>query len=299
LVLDAALAEVVSGLAARGLRAVLLKGPAIARWLYDDPLARRYGDIDLLVDPARLTEVEAAVAALGFARVQGAAPHHAVWDRPGPVPVRLELHHTLYWARCTDAVVWSTLSCDTAELVIAGERVDVPSLPARLLVIALHAAQHGRDFTHALSDLDLALERVEPSAWRGAAELAERFGALEPFGGGLRLRPRGAQLADALGIPDTGSRELVLRLRTPPATAMGFERLVTAAGARRRVRLLASELVPSPGFMRLWQPMGRRGRLGLAVAYLWRPLWLLWKAPDGLRAWWAAQRRTTGSGPDC
>ncbi len=35
----------------RGIRPLLIKGPAVAAWLYDDPAERWYGDVDLLVDP--------------------------------------------------------------------------------------------------------------------------------------------------------------------------------------------------------------------------------------------------------
>jgi hypothetical protein len=291
LVLDAALAEVVAALRARGLGSVVLKGPAIARWLYDVPLDRRYGDIDVLVDPATFAEAEAVMAAQGFVKAETPSlPHHAIWDRPGAIPVRVELHRALYWTRCPDALVWSLLTADTDELILANTPVPTLGTSGRLLTVALHAAQHGRRFSQGLADLDLACARVDASEWQRAAKLAGQLGALEPFGAGLRLHPRGARIADALGLPVAGSRELALLLATPPPTAMGFERLATADGARARIRVMVDEVAPRPSFMWVWHPLARRGRLGLALAYLWRPLWLLWNAPRGLRAWGRARR---------
>jgi hypothetical protein len=297
LVMDAALAEVVSALRGRGLGSVLLKGPAIAHWLYDNRLDRRYRDIDLLVDPDRFAEAGAVMAEQGFVEADTPSmPHHSVWDRPGTVPVRVELHRALYWTRCPDALVWSLLADDPDELVVADTRVPTLATPGRLLMVALHAAQHGRGFSQSLTDLELACRRAEASEWEHAAQLAGRLGALEPFGAGLRLHPLGARIADALRVPMTRSRELALLSATPPPTAMGFERLAMARGTRDRIRLVVEEVAPPPSFMWVWHPLARRGRLGLGLAYLWRPSWLLWKAPAGLRAWRRA--RTSARGPD-
>src|SRR5207248_10574335 len=69
--LDVALAEVACALSRAGLRSLVLKGPAIASWLYDDPADRAYGDIDLLVDPARFAQAESVLGRLGFEPVVG------------------------------------------------------------------------------------------------------------------------------------------------------------------------------------------------------------------------------------
>jgi hypothetical protein len=37
--------------------------------------------------------------------------------------------------------------------------------------------------------------------------------------------------------------------------------------------------------MRRWRPLARRGGAGLALAYLWRPLWLAAMLPAGVRGW--------------
>jgi hypothetical protein len=49
--------------------------------------------------------------------------------------------------------------------------------------------------------------------------------------------------------------------------------------------------VPDAEFMRSWSPLASRGTVGLAVAYMWRPLWLARHAPRGFIAWARARSR--------
>ncbi|HEY3727617.1 MAG TPA: nucleotidyltransferase family protein [Solirubrobacteraceae bacterium] len=284
--LDNALSEVVAELAASGQRAILLKGPSFADWLYDDRWQRTYQDIDLAVDPATFDQSEQVLARMGFTLRPGSR-HHTVWQRG---PVTIELHRSLYWTRCGDQLAWEILSAETSELLICGRPVETLGPPGRLVVVCLHAAQHGRDFPHPLADLTRSIARVNRHDWKRAAELARRLGAIEPFGAGLRMCPEGEVLAQALSIPQARSREIALLAHAPPPTAVGFEQLATAERARDRLRLIVDELLPSAAFMRSWQPLARRGWLGLAAAYGWRPFWLLAKAPRGLRVWLAAHR---------
>src|SRR5687768_16970288 len=72
LLIDHWTAEVVSRLHAIGVQPLLLKGPATARWLYaDDPAARDYADIDLLVAPDSYGATEAVLEGLGYTRPEG------------------------------------------------------------------------------------------------------------------------------------------------------------------------------------------------------------------------------------
>ena len=60
MVIDAVTAEVVGAFAAVGIPSILLKGPALVRWLYPAGEGRPYLDSDLLVPHAdpRITDVE-------------------------------------------------------------------------------------------------------------------------------------------------------------------------------------------------------------------------------------------------
>lgn len=290
LALEAATAQVIDALDARGVRAILLKGPALARWLYGEPDERPYSDVDLLVAPEQFTMAEAVLADLGFSyQLGGARAHEQVthahhWVREHPLRAAVDLHRSLFWIRNTDRVAWETLSRKTDFINVAGVKVEVLARPAQALVVALHAAQHGRDVRKPLRDLERALTVADDVLWRQAASLAEDLGVRKAFAAGLRLHPGGADLASALGVDARTSSELRLFAASPPPTAVGFHRLAAAGSIGAKLRVAVEKAFPTPPSLRAWQPVARRGAAGLAVAYAWRPLWLLWKAPRGLLA---------------
>ena len=302
LALDSALAELIPALAARGVRPLLIKGPAFASWLYGDPRERPYGDIDLLVAPDQYEAARRALADLGFQhsanglRSGEAVDHHEEWIRPGSLPVVIELHRTLRMLTVPPLRVWDRLSAGARAIEVAGASVDVPSEAACALIVGLHAAQHGSAETRPMRDLRNAVEQLDIRTWQAAASLAREFGAETTFAAGLRLEGVGRAVCDALALPDTApSRHIRLRTVTASQTALSIERLVAAEGAGARLRLLARELAPSPAFMRGYSFLARQGRWGLLLAYLWRPLRLAGKLPSGLRAWSQAGSQTDHS----
>jgi hypothetical protein len=169
--------------------------------------------------------------------------------------------------------------------------VDVPGPAACALIAALHAAQHGAGAARPIEDLERAVQRVDQETWRQAASLAQELGAGSAFSVGLRLTSRGCELAERLGLSfEAPSRALRLISSTPPRTAMGIEQLVTAKGARARMTLLGRKLAPSRESMRYHYPGARRGRSGLATAYVSRFFSLALSLPRGWRAWHGAAR---------
>jgi hypothetical protein len=131
----------------RGL-AALLKGPAVAGWLYGPGEARQHRDIDLLVGEHQLGAAERVLGGLGFVRLGEPDPvllverRHRVWGRAGDGVV-VELHWCLMGVGAPPAVVWSVLSEETDRIVVGGAEVRVLSVPARTMHLALHAVQHG------------------------------------------------------------------------------------------------------------------------------------------------------------
>jgi hypothetical protein len=293
LALDRTLAELVVAFAARDVRPLLLKGPAFARWLYDDPHERRYGDLDLLVAPEQLAVAGRVLAERGFAaRPAGSHPsehsHHVVWDRHGPVPACVELHHTLGSVPAEPSLVWQRLAAGAEEIEVAGARIAVPGLTAAAFIVAVHAARHGTADAKHVRDLRQALARVDTQAWRDAAALAQELGARDAFGAGLRLDPSGSEVAAHLGLEQhMCSRLLVLQAGSAPDSVLGIERLSAARGGSARLRLLAWTLMPSRGMMLEWYPLAHRGRAGLIAAYVCRPFRLAAKLPLG---WWRWRR---------
>jgi hypothetical protein len=162
------------------LRAILLKGAAIATWLYDDGSLCPCGDADLLVAPADFATAEGVLSALGFAlRSPGLSPLEEtpcerVWMRGGAL---LDLHRSLWGVGAEPSVAWALLSEGTGVLSVGGGTIEVLGPPARPLHVALHAAQHGRREAKPRQDLARAASRVPLDTWRQAAELAGRLHA--------------------------------------------------------------------------------------------------------------------------
>lgn len=274
--------DLVRLLAEASVPTLVLKGPAIAARLYDDGTPRPHDDIDLLLPSEAAGPAEAALHGLGF-RLAGGSPARAWIRRDDGVAV--DLHTTLVGVGSSEEAVWRELSAGARRLRVGGTEVDVPDDTGLAFHVALHAAQHGVQAAKALEDLRRAVGRFPAATWEQAALLARRLEAVSAFAAGLRLVPEGVALAATLALPEGGSPEVALRAASPPPTAMGIYRLATTPGLRGKARLLAAELAPAPTFMRAVYPIARRGRAGLAVSYLWRPLWLVWHAGPAFRAW--------------
>jgi hypothetical protein len=284
LLVDAATARVVRALKSEGVPSVLLRGPALARWLYDEEDRRPYADVDLLVPDDRLPDAQNVLAGLDFlespleARFAHARPAHAqTWIRSVD-GVSVDLHRTLIGIGASPALFWRTISAEAGPMTVGREDVSVPSPAARALFVALHASQHGPGFGQGLEDLSRALERVPPATWGQASVLAEELEALPAFGAGIRLIPAGESLATALGLSSGQRIDRELAGSEVFHVAQCIKWMLEQPGLSRKAAFLARKLVPPPATMRLRSSLARHGRLALAVAYIWRALRLSWHA---------------------
>lgn len=281
LAVDAVSLEVAEALGNAGVDTLLLKGPSIATWLYEDPATRSYTDSDLLVDPERMAAARATLAALGFQPEFGPLAHPGM-ESPPSQPWRrdrfaVDLHATLAGATVEAREVWTVLRAGATEQSVGGRALLVLGETERLAHIALHAGHHGPAVERPVEDLRRALARIEIDGWRAAADVAAQIGALATFAAGLGLLPEGRALLAHLGL------ETADRGRSPDLpVAAGIARLGEASGFRAKASLLRHEILPSADFMRWWTPLARRSRRGLVAAYAWRWVYLLW---HGARVW--------------
>ena len=300
--IDQVTAEVVHALRARDIPSLLLKGPAVARWLYTDGAVRAYIDTDLLVRSADVERAEETLAELGFTHaplddIPGDKPWHGhEWIRMADRAV-VDVHRTLIGVANTGDV-WDVLSPTAETWQVGGAEVAVLDEPGRALHVALHAAQNGVQGRQSMEDLARALEQVPAPVWEGAAALAERLGATAALGAGLRLLEPGVALADRLGLSARVPVDTVLRAGDFPAVAVGLAWLASRPGVRAKAALVVHKAFPSPAFLRAWTPLARRGRLGLALAYPYRLWWLAAHTPLAVRAWRRARRQASGSPPE-
>jgi hypothetical protein len=297
---DSATAEVLGAFDEAGIDCIVLKGASTWRWLYEQgEEPRGYIDGDLLVHPQARERAAAVLDSLGFApelderRMPSWWREHAIgWGRRDGTMV--DIHRSLPGIGASPERLWQRLSEDVVPLVVGGQECRALSLPARALHITLHAAQHGAGSQSPIDDLRRALERGDEATWGAAAELARTLEATAAFSAGLALLPEGRALGDRLGVQDVAV-DVELRASTARPTALTVERIARAPGIRARAGIIARKLFPPATFMRKWSPLARRSGLGLALAYLWRPLWVLGQAPRALRAWSQA-RRVAGRG---
>jgi putative nucleotidyltransferase-like protein len=299
LAVDATTVEVVSALRAADIEPILLKGPGLARLLYEDPAQRPYVDTDLLVAPGDVAGTERVLEGLGFRR-NLAEEMTAEWQRHASEWARgrshVDLHRTLMGARAPDETVWAALSAHARPLSLGPIEVSALDVPATALHTALHAAQHGdRDGKH-IRDLRLALERLTPASWEAAAALAAELDAAGALGIGLRLARAGERVAQSLGLPADRDVPQALHAASAPGGALALERLARAHGPRARAALLARAAFPPAQHLRYFHPLARRGRLGLAAVYLARPVDLARKLPGAWRAWRRARSRARAGG---
>jgi len=99
----------------------------------------------------------------------------------------------------------------------------------------------------------------------------------------LRSDPAGE--AVALQLRATG-----MWLRGGPG-ALGVARLAAASGTRKRARAMAHAAFPSADEMRWWTPLARRGRGGLAAAYVLRAGRLCARTVPSAIAWYRNRSR--------
>jgi Uncharacterised nucleotidyltransferase len=294
LAVDAVTAEATTAFREAGVRSLLLKGPPSVRWLYGSDAGRFSTDVDLLVEPASLDAAEKILTDLSFRplpqNIGPSEPRHARgWERDAS-PVEVDLHVSIVGARVSGEDVWRVLSRRTDHVFVHGACVEIPSAPARALLVALHAAQHGAAWEQALRDLERAVARLPACVWEDAASLAAELGATSSLAVGLEIVDGGSELVDRLALPIERTVEATLRAWTAPHLTLGIDRLATAPGLRAKGDFLIRKVFPPPDWMRRWSPLGGRGHIGLAAAYAWRPIWLLVRTPRALAAWSRARK---------
>lgn len=265
LVLDAALAEAVGALRREGIEPLLLKGHAIARWLYEDAPARACGDVDLMVPAGRHVTAERVLVRLGYRdRLAGMfaserSRHASPWSRDG---ISIDLHHRLALGPPDP---YATLAERASTMRLGGAEVRVARPASLAIIVALHVAQHGPVYPRALEDLRRAVATGGDEIWTEAAALARRLGVAETVAASLATVDGGGALATTLGLVGPVDPGVRLRLAGAPPLAVRLHGL--RARRASSVRGVLAALAPSPALMRLRDPRASRGPLGLLAAH--------------------------------
>jgi Uncharacterised nucleotidyltransferase len=299
--LDAAAVKVLDAFDAAGVKAILLKGPALARFLYWPDEPRSYSDVDVLVPPDGLAPARGALAKLGYSDASAAnafgvddvagVVHAELWSRQGERgPVLIDLHWALPGWEAPAGVIWDALGKRRTWIELAGRQVPVFDRAALALHLATHAGQHGPEDGKALTDLARGIRRWPLDVWRSAADLANEVKAGSLFAAGLRLLPEGAALATDLGLPSTDELDWKIRHRgTRPRGTFHLDAFMEARGVRERANVLGRSLIPRSRWIARRYPWAASGGMRLLAGYaahlLSSPAWAVraWRFRRGAR----------------
>jgi Uncharacterised nucleotidyltransferase len=298
--IDALTAEVASAFTSEGIGTVVLKGPVLARWLYPGEV-RPYGDSDLLVAPDDRARAVSVLERLGFAEhcpwmptPLSLDPGGTAFNRPGGGMV--DLHCQLPGLDGDPDAIWDRLAASADRQVIAGVKLRVPDRDTVLLHVVLHAAHHVNQVDgKPLEDLRRALALVEEPEWSRALELARAYRGVPAFAAGLRLLPEGEGLVRRLDLGEVRSLQHEIRREDNVIAEELYALLSANAGIKQKLVIAASDIFPRPDYMQWWSPLARRGKLGLAGAYLWRIIWVTGQAPRAIHTLWRIRRAKGGA----
>ena len=291
LMVDRLTAEVAGAFRAEGIESLVLKGPALAEWLYPGEV-RPYMDSDLMIAPADWPPALRVLERLAFHRYLDPLSHPPIESVAATEFLRgsqnLDLHRTLPGLDGPPDVITASLMAGAECQDIGGAELRIPGRAALLLNVGLHAAHHAGG--KSVEDLRRAIAQADEELWLQALELAREFDGVPAFASGLRLLPQGVALARRLGIDGVRSTRHELR-RQGIQTAEGIDALLSSGlGARRQLVIVVREFFPPARFMRAWTGLARHGRWGLIAAYVWRAIWLMLHVPLGVVARWRVRR---------
>lgn len=305
--LDIYAAEVLQAFEKTGVDSLLLKGRGLANVLYGPGDRRGYSDIDLLVPPHQLRLAEETLTRLGYANADaargiddvGGVVHGQTWIRSIPESddhPMVDLHRWFPGSAAPPAVAWEALILRQAWIDVGDRQAAVLDRPGQAMHLATHAAQHGPAFEKPVDELRLAIEMWPVKVWDAAAELALKIGALPAFAAGLRLVPRGVEIAAELRLPTTAELDWTIRqLGVRPRGTFHLQALGEAENLRHRLNILRRSLLPKRAWIVQQYSYAGGGPLRLSVAYVVHlvrtPAWAAraWRFRRRARA--AARRR--------
>jgi hypothetical protein len=272
---DSWTAEIFAALRERKIEPILLKGPAIARWLYpESPRSRSYVDVDLLVDPARLHDTHETLFGLGFKAQptelpHGDEPHARPFERPAD-SAAVDLHRVLHgMEHISPAQVWRVVSRDAVTITVANTPVSIPSEAVRTLHLVLHLSPRDGPGSKAWADLGRGLEIVPLDAWHHAACLARELGIAGEMGHRLSRMPDASSLLVALSLPTRETRlHAATRIAQRGERVPGLVSLLKLAGrtgAQSRLAYLRSKLFPPRAVLHVIYPNAGSGHAALAL----------------------------------
>lgn len=207
--LSAEMERVCASLERNGIASIVLKGPALAKELYDDLSLRTCKDLDILIPMADVEEAEEILVKLGYAsdknvpRVAGNwkwKVHHISYTHP-QTGIQLEIH----WRLNSDMgkePPFETLWKRRKPSSLAGGRIYMLGDEDLFMYLVSHGARHGWFRLRWLADIDRMARRS--LNWAALIPLMKRYGCVHLGGQALVLA------SGLLGTPIPGGGKPML-----------------------------------------------------------------------------------------
>ena len=280
------LSSMLRSLSAAGVRALLIKGTALAYSVYGAPWHRPRMDTDVLVSSEEVAAAERALSEAGYQRSNAMTSgefvsHQASFERVDPTGVShvIDLHWKIVNPQMlADSLPFDELWHDALPIAALDPSARMPSHPASLVLACIHRLAHhqGHDRLIWLEDIRLLGAQLDDAGWAALARLAcERRVA------GLCLD--GLQQArDQLGATLPASVERALTAAAPSEPSHRYlegllnRRQVLASDLaalgswRARLRLIREHAFPPAAFIR--ERYGVKSSLLLPALYVHRLL---------------------------
>ncbi|MGQ0431302.1 MAG: nucleotidyltransferase family protein [Microthrixaceae bacterium] len=290
-------ARALTAFAEADLPVVLLKGPAVARWLYpDEPRWRPYVDVDLLVRASDQSLATELLTGLGYAQASGigtrhGTPSHATDWRRSSDGALIDLHTSLHGLTLLPPdTVWAEVSDGAETIAVNGVTATIPGPPMRALHLALHLVPKYGPEDQPWRDLVRAVEVVDSSVWHAAAARARRLGVEDLLGTNLRrIGPSGASLADALALSSLPSRDVWHK--DARQRVRWLDELRALPGMRSKLRFAVELALPRPSLVAKFARIEDPSVSQLAVLYLRRLARVPFAAGGAARDYVRAERR--------
>lgn len=128
--------------------AIAFKGPVLSQWLYGDPCARRFSDLDLMVPERQLDAALGVLERLGFSPRLPRGTGDVVYRGTGAWPMDREGSHTvdLHWRTCgprfPQILGASALLEHAREMRLGAVTLRVPCADHMAALTLSHAAKH-------------------------------------------------------------------------------------------------------------------------------------------------------------
>lgn len=170
---------------------VAFKGPVLAQWLYGDPCARRFADIDLLVTSERGHEALTVLESLGYRRRIAGAPDGMAHRWIGAWPLSragddVDLHWRLLGPRFGSFLDTATVVDESMTITLAGRALRTPRPEHAAALVIVHSAKHlwyALEYVFALA----TMTRRASINWEEVHEVMGEAGAINAAATGFAL----------------------------------------------------------------------------------------------------------------